>query len=80
MSTVNRTFSIPVDVDRDLHLFVKHRSMSHFVSESIKKNLKEKRESLAKEYASANKDAGQIEASKDWACTISDGLGEDNDW
>lgn len=80
MRTINRTFSLPEDVDRDLHLFIKPRRMSHFVAESIRKNLEKRRESLAKEYADANKDEGQVEAMNDWACTTSDGLGEDNDW
>lgn len=80
MRTVNRTFSIPVDLDRDLHLLIKKRSMSHFVSEAIRSGLKEKGDSLRNEYAMANKDEGQKEASKDWEVAIVDGLGEDNDW
>lgn len=80
MSTVNRTFSLPADVDRDLHRLIKRRSMSHFVAESLRKGLKEKNKELLKEYALANEDEGQKEASKDWEPTISDGLGVDNDW
>jgi hypothetical protein len=80
MRTVNRTFSIDVDVDRDLHFFVKDRSMSRFVSETIRKSLKEKSDKLLKEYAMANEDEGQKEARHDWDTTIADGLVEDNDW
>lgn len=80
MSTINRTFSLPEDVDHDLHLFVKPRCMSHFVAESIRENLQKKRDQLAKEYTESNTDEGQIEAMKDWECTISDGLGKDNEW
>jgi hypothetical protein len=80
MSTVNRTFSIATDVDRDLHLLVKKRGMSRFVSEILRKGLKERRDSLHKEYSMANEDEGQQEAKRDWAATITDGLGENNAW
>lgn len=80
MHTVNRTFSIPADLDKDLHMFVKRRNMSRFVSDSLRKSLEERREKLLKEYAAANEDEGQKEVSRDYEGTVADGLGEGNEW
>ena len=80
MGTVNRTYSMPIDVDRDLHVLVKPRNISRFVAESVKQRLARLSDKLSKEYAAANKDAGQKEAMKDWESTISDGLEAGNDW
>lgn len=80
MTTINRTFSIPFDLDRDLHRLVKKRGMSHFVSAALRKSLEEKKKALAQAYAMSNEDEGQDEAQKDWSVTISDGLGVDNEW
>ena len=80
MSTVNRTFSIPFDIDRDLHRLVKKRGMSHFVSDALRKSLEERRNSLKKAYAMSNEDEGQNEAYKDWSITMADGLEVDNEW
>jgi hypothetical protein len=80
MSTINRTFSIPLDVDGDLHALVKRRNMSRFVADSLRKSLKELSNDLRDEYRMANKDEGQREAEKDWESTIPDGLGKNNDW
>ena len=80
MHMINRTYSIPKDVDKALHLLVKKRGMSHFVTEAIRKELEVKENSLLEAYAMANEDTGQKEAAKDWECTISDGLNENNDW
>ena len=80
MRTVNRTYSIARDVDHDLHVLVGKRNISRFVSESVRMRLDTLGDKLAKQYAEANEDEAQIEAMKDWECTIADGLGEDNDW
>ena len=75
----DRTYSIPEDIDRDLHQLIGRRNISHFVAESVRKNLKSIRKDLAKEYAAANKDRGQKEALKDWESTICEGLEIDRD-
>ena len=76
---VNQTFSLPAEISKELHTYVKHREMSGFVSEAIRKELEFKKAELRKSYKSANKDKGQIEAMKDWESTISDGIDEE-DW
>ncbi|HEX4839451.1 MAG TPA: hypothetical protein VFU89_03295 [Rhabdochlamydiaceae bacterium] len=45
---VNQTFSIPVEVSNELHVYVKHREMSQFVSDAIKKELEAKKISCVK--------------------------------
>jgi hypothetical protein len=73
---INQTFSIPLDVSRDLHTYVKRREMSQFVSNAIRKELESKKEELKEAYLSANKDEGQREVMDEWESTISDGSNE----
>ena len=80
MRTINRTYSMPIEVDRDLRLLVGRRHISSFVAESVRKNLANLGDRLAKEYATASEDEDRKEVIKDWECTLTDGLGEDNDW
>ncbi|MEI8365096.1 MAG: hypothetical protein WCF65_01640 [Parachlamydiaceae bacterium] len=74
--TVNRTFSIPLDVSKELHTYIKRREMSHFVSEAIRKELEFKKNELRKAYLMANEDEGQKEANLEWKETIADGTSE----
>lgn len=74
--TVNRTFSIPENISRDLHAYVKPREMSKFVSCAIQKELNAKKEALREAYRMANEDEGQIEVTEDWESTVSDGTEE----
>ena len=76
---VNRTFSIPIEVSNELHVYVKHREMSQFVSDAIKKELEAKKNQLRQEYADMKTDPAQREVMKDWESTIGDGI-EDNEW
>lgn len=78
ISTVNQTFSIPIDISQDLHVYIKQREMSRFVSDAIRKELEAKKQELREAYRMANEDEGQKEAMKDWESTIADGL--DNEW
>lgn len=73
---VVQTFSIPADVSKELHTYVKKREMSRFVSDAIRKELVSKKEELRKAYISANKDQGQKEAMDEWQSTIADGSDE----
>lgn len=73
---INQTFSIPLDVSRELHTYVKRREMSQFVSDAIRKELASKKEDLRKAYLEARNDEGQLEAMRDWEKTISDGSDE----
>ena len=73
----NQTFSIPVDVSKDLHMYVKRREMSQFVSDAIRKELAAKKEELRQAYLASNKDEGQQEASVEWENTVGDGS---DDW
>jgi len=75
-TTVNRTFSLPLDVSEELHIYIKHRDMSRFVSEAIRKELKSKKEELRQAYLMSNKDAGQKEAMQEWKETLADGSDE----
>lgn len=74
--TVNRTFSIPVDVSKDLHAYVKQREMSRFVTEAIRKELLSRKAELRKHYSEAEKDPGQVEARNEWDSTAADGFDE----
>ena len=76
---VNQTFSIPVEVSNELHIYVKHREMSQFVSDAIKKELEAKKNQLRQEYADMKTDPAQGEVMKDWESTIGDGVDE-NEW
>jgi hypothetical protein len=73
---INQTFSIPSDVSRELHTYVKRREMSQFVSNAIRKELEFKKEELRKAYLAANEDAGQQEAAGEWEATLGDGIDE----
>ncbi len=73
---VNQTFSIPIDVSKDLHIYVKKREMSQFVSDAIRKELACKKDELRKAYISSNTDEGQAESMEDWKDTIKDGSNE----
>lgn len=73
MNYKNQTFSIPTDIVSDLHSLVKHREISKFVSQAIKKQLSARKTALKRQYISANKDKGHKEVMKDWESTISDG-------
>lgn len=73
---VNQTFSLPLDVSKELHTYVKNREMSSFVSVAIRKELELKKKELRKSYREANKDKGQVEALHDWDSTASDGMNE----
>jgi hypothetical protein len=74
--TVNQTFSLPIDISKDLHLYIKPREMSRFVSELIREGLEDKKENLRKAYKAASADEGQLEAMQDWEGTVGDGLNE----
>lgn len=81
MNTINRTFSIPKDLDEELHMFIPQRGMSRFVSDSLRSALKEKSEQLAKDYSEAWANEEQRDVIKDWDCTLTDGLeDEKNEW
>ena len=76
-TTTNQTFSLPSDLTLELHIYVKTRERSRFVSEAIRKELESRKKILRHAYLSANEDEGQIEASKDWQSTLGDGI---DDW
>ncbi|MGZ3634055.1 MAG: hypothetical protein ACXWM7_07215 [Parachlamydiaceae bacterium] len=68
----NRTFSLPVEISMELHLFVKSRERSRFVAEAIRRELEIKKRELREAYLSANKDIGQQEALAEWCGTLAD--------
>lgn len=75
--TINQTFSIPCEISKELHTYIKRREMSRFVSEAIRKELESKKKKLRQAYLMANMDEGQIEATQDWQGTLADGA---EDW
>jgi hypothetical protein len=77
---VNQTFSLPSEISAELHMYIKHREMSQFVSDAIKKELEAKKNRLRREYADMKHDMAQKEVIKDWESTIEDGLDSDNEW
>ncbi len=74
--TVNQTFSLPVDLLHDLHIYIKPRERSRFVSELLRHGLEAKKRALRQSYIDANEDAGQNEALTDWEATVADGRDE----
>ncbi len=77
---VNQTFSIPVDISNELHVYVKHREMSRFVSDAIRKELEAKKDEMRKEFADMKHDSAQRQMMKDWESTLGDGIDETNEW
>ncbi len=75
--TTNQTFSLPIDLSKELHAYVKRREMSRFVSEAIRKELEAKKEELRRAYLLANEDEGQLETASEWEGTIGDGIGDE---
>jgi hypothetical protein len=69
-----------VDVSNELHVYVKHREMSRFVSEAIRKELEAKKNEMRKQFAGMKNDPAQREVMKDWEATIGDGIDEANEW
>lgn len=76
---IHQTFSIPLDISNELRIYVKHREMSRFVSDAIKKELEVKKRELREEYKDMQSDPAQREVMKDWEATIGDGIDE-NEW
>ena len=72
--TVNQTFSLPLQVMKDLHTFIKPRERSHFVSDLLHDALEAKKKELRQSYIDANEDDGQLEAIKDWETTVKETL------
>jgi len=75
--TVNRTFSLPTEVAHELHVYIKHREMSHFVSEAIKKELAAKKNELKAAYIAMSQDKNQLETMQEWDGTVADGFEEE---
>lgn len=74
--TVNQTFSLPQDVMKDLHTYIKPRERSRFVSQVLRSGLEAKKNELRQSYIDANNDEGQNEAIVDWEGTLADGTDE----
>ncbi len=74
--TVNQTFSLPVEVLHDLHVYIRPRERSRFVSDLLREGLEAKKQDLRQSYIDANQDAGQNEALIDWEGTVADGTDE----
>lgn len=65
--TSNVTFSIPEDVNIQLHAFVEKRGLSKFVTKAIEKALKEEKANLRAAYKDAENDPELKEIIDDWA-------------
>lgn len=74
--TVNQTFSLPLEISLELQTLVKSRERSRFVAQALRKELDAKKRKLRDAYLSANKDAGQIEATEEWQTTLGDSVDE----
>jgi len=75
--TINQTFSIPKEVAHELHVYIKRREMSRFVSEAIKKELEAKKKELRQAYIAMSQDEEQNEIMKEWEGTLADGIEEE---
>lgn len=73
---INQTFSLPLDISKDLHTYVKRREMSQFVSNALRKELAFKKEELRQAYMSASEDEDQRNVMSEWESTIGDGSNE----
>ncbi len=76
---VNQTFSIPVEISNELHIYVKQREMSQFVSDAIRKEREAKKNQLRQEFADIKNDPIQREVLREWDSTLGDGI-EDVEW
>lgn len=77
--TVNQTFSIPKEVAHELHVYIKRREMSRFVSEAIVNKLESKKKELRQAYIAMSRDESQSKTMKEWEGTIADGI-KAEDW
>lgn len=66
MKNVNVTFSIPKELNAQLHANIGKRGLSRFVVEAIQKALYEKRQTLRQAYIEARDDPDRIETINDW--------------
>lgn len=86
MKHKNMTFSVPEDIVILLHNKVSKRGMSRFISQAIRKAIKEKELQDEKEldaaYEAANKDKDRLEILQDWDALddISDLADNEEDW
>lgn len=85
MKHKNMTFSIPDDLIQLLHINIAKRSVSRFISEAVRKALKEKEIQEEKEldaaYEAAYKDSDRLEVLRDWdSVDDTSDLKDDEDW
>lgn len=57
MKNIPMTLTLPENVVRDLHLYISRRQISKFVAQLIEKEMKTKKEALAREFREANFDS-----------------------
>ena len=67
MKTVNATFSLPENVNIQLHAMVEKRGLSRFVAKAIEEALEKKQKNLKAAYSAAESDADRKETLGDWA-------------
>ncbi|NGX62102.1 MAG: hypothetical protein K940chlam9_01596 [Chlamydiae bacterium] len=77
--TVNQTFSIPAEIAHELHVYIKRREMSLFVSEAIRKELELRKNELKEAYIAMSEDEEQSAMLKEWEGTVADGI-EEEEW
>lgn len=76
-TTVNQTFSLPVELVEELHHYIKNMERSAFVAELIRQAIEKKKEELRQDYIAMGKDREQDELMKEWEGTTGDGIGEE---
>ncbi len=66
-SKIHVTFSIPEDVNRQLHRIVPKRGLSEFVTKALEAALEEATSSLKKAYAAAEQDLDRKKTIEEWS-------------
>lgn len=86
MKHKNITISIPEDLKAILYTHIRKRGVSQFISDAIRKALKEEENQKEKEldaaYEAANQDHDRIETLREWNSLddVRDLIEEDEDW
>ncbi len=73
----NITFSMPVELIRELTVAARGRELSKFVAEAVRKAIDERNRVLRLAYAEDAKDPDTAETFKEWSVLDGEGLDED---
>lgn len=73
MKTKNVTFSLPEDVVEMMQSLIGKQKMSSFAAQALEQALKQKKESLRKQYVEAAQDVDRLKTIEEWSITDVEG-------